>query len=267
MWNREIDRIKSVFKYKVRPKGIVIIAILNIGYLINFIRTDCAYFGGCAAINFTGFLTIVLSEQHFLTFMIPLSIIYGVSEMNRVRLTEIMEYKERGSWDKLVMTAGVIYSLGYFLFLMTALAAIAKITGINFVDLKTPCNGMDFIIPHTLQNSTNIDMVSIAIANAGNVLLYCISVGMLYHFLLCIAKRRTGAVLLEITILVIILLTAKFLMRGTYPFTFLGNVILNIGADKLNLHINWIYWIVVNLALVGLTIFRNRKREYDHDEQ
>ncbi|SCJ47450.1 Uncharacterised protein [uncultured Eubacterium sp.] len=266
MWNKWTRRTKNVFKYKVRLTGIAIIAILNIGYLIHFIRTDCSYFGGYTEINFTSFILIVLSEQHFLTFMVPLSIIYGVSEMNRVRLTEILVYKERNRWDRLAMISGVIYSLGYFLFLISAITAIAKLSGINFTHLMKPCNGMEFIIPYTLQNSETVDMVSIAIANVGNVLLYCVTLGILYHFLLCITKRRTGAVLLEIFILIIILLFTKSLMRWTYPYTFLGNVIPNVGADKLNLGINWIYWIFINLAFAGLTIFRNRKREYDQDE-
>lgn len=266
MLNKIFSKINNIFKYKVRLTGTVIIAILNVCYLIHFTKTDCSYLGGCSVINFTGFLAIVLSEQHFLTFMLPLSIIYGVSEMNRVRLMEIIEYKKRTDWDKLVMASGVIYSLLYFLFLICALIIIAKLAGISFIDLKTPCNGMDFIIPYTLQNHKNVDMIPLVIANVGNVLFYCITVGLLYHFLLCILKRRTWAVLLEIIILVIILISTKLLMRWTYPYTFLGNVILNVGYHKQNVNINWIYWITVNLALIVLTIFINRKREYDHDE-
>ncbi len=263
MWN-SLFHINTL-RRKIRKKGIVLIALLNICYLSSFLIVDCTVMGGRSSVNFTGYLICVLSEQHFLTFAVLLSVVFGVHEMHEVRLPEALAYKSRNVWTKNMLLGSITYSLLYVLFLLCMMLLLAFASGIDFSDLRTPCEGMDWLIPHILYGSEEVDILKLAIVNVGNVSFYCITIAVFYGFIRSISGHRVIAILGEVAGGIIILVTVKSVMRWSYPLTPLGNVILSMSNDRWNDHVNWPYWLIVNAVIVSGTFYVNRKQEFCHD--
>ena len=258
MWNKII--------YKLNGKGLLCIAVLNILYLAKLAKEYFASFGGEIPVNVTGYFILALSEKYFLTFMIPLSILYMISAVNRRRQLEVIRYESKGAWTEYVMTAGAVCCAAYFAFLLAALIVVAWVSGMDFSNLKAPCTGMEMLLYDILQAGAEVNMVWLALSNILNAFCYCITIMMLYLCVFSIVRRRSMTWLLASALLVVNLTVVKLMWRSFYPYTFLGNVVLNVSYDRWNTGLNWGYWGIVNLAMVVITLACNKKREISHDE-
>lgn len=266
MWNDLLKETKASFKDNFKISGIVIISILNIVYLLKFIRIDCNILGGIQTINITGLICLIFSEQHFLTFMIPLSIIYGMNILSRTSLLEVVKYKGRDRWMKSLIIKGCIYSILYFLMIVIATIVLAYMSGISFSDMRMPCDGMDYIIPGLMVKNPYMDMLYLSIANLGNLFFYCLTIGLFYILAFSITSKRVGAVFTEIIVLILILVLTKNHIQFICLYGPLGNIILDFSYIKDNAAINWMYWVLLNVVQFGLIFFINRKRSFYHDE-
>lgn len=260
-----LHRTKSILCQKLRKKGILFIVLLNILYLISFLVVDCEVVGGRENVNFTGYLICAFSEQHFLTFAVFLSIIVGVNEIYGQRMMEVLNYRTRNAWTKAMLFSSAMYSVLYVFFLLCIMLLLAFVSGIDFSDLQTSCEGMDWFIPHILNGSEQVNVLMLAVVNAGNVVCYCITIATLYGFILSIVKRRTITILIAMIVGIIELVAVKAVMRWSYPFIPLGNVMLSMSYDRWNDSVNWMYWMITNVLLIMGTFYINRRREFGYD--
>jgi len=233
--------------------------------LVSFLVVDCTVMGGRESVNFTGYLICVLSEQNFLTFAVFISIIFGANELHELRMTEALAYRTRDEWAKAMLSGGIIYSLLYVCFLLCMMLLLAAVSGIDFSNLQTPCKGMDWLIPHILYSSDDVNVLKLAAVNVGNLICYCITIAVVYDFTLGVVRRRAAAILAEMTAGIIGLAAVKSVIRWSHAFTPLGNVILSLSYDRWNDSVNWLYWLITDSVLIAGTFYMNRRREFCYD--
>lgn len=258
MWNKII--------YKLNWRGVLCIAVLNIFYLAKLAKEYFVNFGGVIPVNITGYLVLVLSEKYFLTFMVPLSVLYLISAVNQRKQLEVIRYKSRDAWTGYVITAGAACSVTYFVFLLAAIIVIAGVSGMDFSNLKVPCTDMEILLFDILQAGIEPNMVWIALSNILNAFCYCITMMTMYLCVFSVVRRRSITWLFAIILTVVNLAVVKMMWQDFYPYTFLGNIVLDISYDRWNVVFNWDYWGIVNLMLLSITWMCNKKREISHDE-
>ena len=266
MWSNSFRKMTYIFLYELRSIGVIAVFALEVFYFMKFLNTDCQLLGGTAAVTITGFLALVFSEQHFLTFMLPLGITLGVNSLSRTRMIETMMYRNRDCWVISLIKTGTFYVAIFYVSTVALSIIMAWIFGISFSAIELPNDAMQFVIPGLLTSVETVDMLELIFVNMGNVFFYCETIMMGYVFLWTIAGKRFVAILLEICALFGMLIVIKTYVRGLYMWLPLGNVILDLSTTKPNTEIHWIYWIALIGILFVLTILIHRKRSFYQDE-
>lgn len=246
-------------------KGLLALAVLNAAYLIRFKNNYVEYFSAGERLNVTGYMVMVLGDKFFLAIMMALTSMYMASQINRSRLAETLCYGSRSSRQRRVTAAAVTACVIYFLLLLCAIAAVAALSGFSFGNLHDAVGDTIWLIPDIGSRYTP-DMVKLAMAAAGNSLCYTVSASMLYLALYGLLQRRSLTWLAEVILLMCDLGITTMLLRRLYPFSMLGNAVLNLDYSCLNDGFNWPYWILLNVLLLALTSARTKRREFCRDE-
>lgn len=265
MWSDFFRRTMYSFR-RINMTGIMTVVALTICYLMKFLQVDCHVLGGTQTINITSFFILVFSEQHFLSFMIPLSVILGINSFAKARLAETLQYNNRDEWIRNIIGMGTVYVIVCFSIMIMLTLITGWLCGISFKEVQGTCDAMEYVIPGVLLRGTHVDMVKLCIVNMANVLFYSFTIMMIYVFCLSITRNRHITVFCVICVAIIMLVAIKTYAKDIYIWLPVANVVVDLSYNKNNEEINWLYWSILNLVLFGLTIIINRRRNFYYDE-
>lgn len=254
------DAFRKAFvliKIKTNIKAIGIILFLSVMYIMNLQKWYMRLFETSSMGNVTGLIIFIFQHKYFLSFMIPLLIIYQISKTHNCRFVEIIKFGSRKKMIISIIISNIVTCIAYLLFLLLTIIIVAAVTGTSFSNCATLNEQLAGVIPHIAESGNDLNLISFTIKSIVNVFFYMFSIGMLYMFLYCIVKRRSTAIFLEIVIIFVTLALVKTFILSLFLHTFMGHLMYDIQID-------WGYWVTINLAMLIAIFTLGNMMEYDY---